>query len=155
MNEIIERLKKRKETISIMESCTGGFLANEITNNEGSSEVFKFGAVTYSNEFKIKMGIDKDLIEQYSVYSQEVACNMAKSITDFTNSDYGIGVTGKLKRIDKRNLNGENDLVYVSIYSKFQDKFYNLKIKVIYSSRKENKEFVYKEIIKKLYEIIK
>ena len=57
MEEIIKKLTKLDKTISTMESCTGGGLANAITNIEGASEVFKYGAVTYSNEFKIKMGV--------------------------------------------------------------------------------------------------
>ena len=51
MKEIIEKLTKLKKTISTMESCTGGGVANTITNIEGSSEVFSFGAITYSNEY--------------------------------------------------------------------------------------------------------
>lgn len=46
-----------------MESCTGGGVANAITNIEGSSRVFMFGAVTYSNEYKIKMGVNRNIIE--------------------------------------------------------------------------------------------
>ena len=55
MKEIIEILKQKNETISTMESCTGGGVANKITNIEGASEVFSFSAVTYSNDFKIKV----------------------------------------------------------------------------------------------------
>jgi len=73
-----------------MESCTGGMLANEITNIKNASLVFKFGAVTYSNEFKIKMNVSKDLINKYSVYSMEVAKDMSYQISNFTNSDYNI-----------------------------------------------------------------
>lgn len=54
--EIIEILTERNETIATMESCTGGGVANAITNIEGSSNILKFSAVTYSNEYKIKMG---------------------------------------------------------------------------------------------------
>ena len=61
---IVEKLCKLSKTISTMESCTGGSLSNAITNIEGASEVFKYGAITYSNEFKIKMGVSKDIIDQ-------------------------------------------------------------------------------------------
>ena len=50
MKEIVELLIQRKETISTMESCTGGMVANEITNIPGASDIFSFGAVTYSNQ---------------------------------------------------------------------------------------------------------
>ena len=52
MNEVVNELLKLGKKVSIMESCTGGYIANIITNAEGSSEVFNFGAVTYSNSFK-------------------------------------------------------------------------------------------------------
>ena len=100
-SNIVKLLIKNNKTISIMESCTGGGVANAITNIEGSSEVFKFGAITYSNEYKIKMGVSKDIIDKYSVYSMETANEMSKNISLFTNSNYGIGITGKLNRIDK------------------------------------------------------
>ena len=64
MKEIIEYLNKNHKYISTMESCTGGYLASSITNVSGSSLVFKFSAVTYSNEFKIKMGVDKEVINK-------------------------------------------------------------------------------------------
>ena len=115
MEEIVKILKSKGYTISTMESCTGGGIVNAITNIEGASDVLKFSAVTYSNEYKIKMGVSKDTIDKYSVYSTEVAKEMSKCISDFTDSTYGIGVTGKLNRIDKNNLNGKDNQVFISI----------------------------------------
>ena len=150
MKEIIEKLIKLNKTISTMESCTGGSLAGFITNIEGSSTVFKFGAVTYSNEFKIKMGVSEEVIDKYSVYSENTAKEMSKSISNFTNSDYGIGITGKLNRADINNLSGEDDIVYISIYDKEKDTYYNDKIKVIYETREENKQYVIDKVIELL-----
>jgi len=76
--EIIKNLKNRNETISFMESCTGGFLSNNITNMEGSSEVIKVSLVTYSNEYKINFGVSKNIIDEYTAYSFETAKEMAK-----------------------------------------------------------------------------
>ena len=147
MKEIIELLTKNKETISTMESCIGGGIANAITNVEGASEVFKFSAVTYANEYKIKMGVDKKIIDKYTVYSQEVANEMSKKITEYTNSDYGIGVTGKLNRVDRFNPYGPDNIVYISIYSKKENKCYNATVECTAPSRKENKELVINTII--------
>ena len=69
MEEVVEKLRTIGKTISTMESCTGGAVANEITNIPGASEVLKFSAVTYSNEYKIKMGVSEEIINKYSVYS--------------------------------------------------------------------------------------
>ena len=155
MKEIIEVLTNNKETISAMESCTGGGITNAITNIEGASEVIKFSAVTYANEFKIKMGVNKETIDTYTVYSQEVADEMSKTISEYTNSDYGIGITGKLNRVDKYNLYGADNIVYVSIYSKKEDKYYHATVECTESSRKENKELVINTVIYLLKTIIK
>ena len=92
---LVNILRNRKETISTMESCTAGHLATTITNVDNSSEVLKFSAITYSNEYKIKMGVDSGIIEKYSVYSFEVSRQMSKIISDFTKSTYAVGITGK------------------------------------------------------------
>ena len=85
-SEIVKRLIKNKETIASMESCTAGYFATTITNVDGSSEVLKFSAVTYSNEYKIKMGVDANIINKYSVYSIETAHEMSKKISVFAKS---------------------------------------------------------------------
>ena len=154
MKEIVEKLIETNKTISTMESCTGGALASSITNIEGSSEVFKFGAVTYSNEFKIKIGVDEEVINKYSVYSKETAISMAKTIVSYTNSNYGVGITGKLNRVDKNNLFGEDNIVYICIYDRDNDKVNTFQIKVDKETRKENKEEVIKLVKEKLLEII-
>ena len=154
MKRVIELLNQKNKTISTMESCTGGGVANSITNIEGASEVLKFSAVTYSNEFKIKMGVSKDIIDKYSVYSTETAMEMSKNISNFTNSNYGVGITGKLNRVDKRNLYGSDNTVYISIYDKDNDKFYNYSIDVDKQTREENKKIVIDLIIEKLLEIV-
>ena len=92
MKQIIDLLKEKNKTISTMESCTGGGVANAITNIEGASEVLRYSAVTYSNEYKIKMGVDEKVIDKYSVYSMETAIEMAKNISNFANSNIGVGI---------------------------------------------------------------
>lgn len=155
MEKVINLLKEKKKTISTMESCTGGGVVNSITNIEGASEVLKFSAVTYSNEFKIKMGVSSDIIDKYSVYSIETAMEMSKNISKFTNSNYGVGITGKLNRVDINNLYGSDNTVYISIYDKDNDIFYNYNIDVNKQTRKENKKQVIDLIVDKLLEIIK
>ena len=154
LKSIVERLTNKNETISTMESCTGGALANSITNIEGASEVIKFSAVTYSNEYKIKMGVNKQTIDKYSVYSIEVAKEMSKCISDYTLSTYGIGITGKLNRVDKNNLSGCNNEVFVSIYDRNNDKYTTISIMVDKSTREDNKQDVINKIIYILDKII-
>ena len=154
MEKVVKKLIELKKTISTMESCTGGGVANAITNVEGSSEVLKFSAVTYSNEFKIKMGVSSDIIDKYSVYSMETAIEMSKNISLFTGSNYGIGITGKLNRADKNNLFGQDNIIYISIYDRDNDKYYNKEIKAIDDVRSKNKEMIIRIIEKELLSII-
>ena len=84
--KIVKKLDENKETISSMESCTAGYFATTLTNVDGSSRVLKFSAITYSNEYKIKMGVSEETINKYTVYSMEVAKIMAKAIVNYTLS---------------------------------------------------------------------
>lgn len=147
MEEIIKLLTLRGESISTMESATGGFIANAITNVEGASEVFSFGAVTYSNFYKIKLGVDRNLIEKYSVYSMEVAHDMSRAITEYTNSRYGIGVTGKLNRVDRFNLSGKDNIVYISVFDQIKNNYSDSVLEVSNSTREENKKKILLEIV--------
>ena len=142
MKKIIDLLKEKNKTISTMESCTGGGVANAITNIEGASEVLRYSAVTYSNEYKIKMGVSEKVINEFSVYSMETAIEMAKNIAEFAKSNIGVGITGKLNRVDINNPFGEDNVVFISIYDKDKNKYYNYKVEAIKGSRKDNKDLV-------------
>lgn len=155
MKEVVELLTKNNKTISTMESCTGGGVANAITNIEGSSSVFMFGAVTYSNEYKIKMGVDQNVIEKYSVYSMETAIEMSKSISTYTSSNYGVGITGKINKADPSNPYGEDNKIFISIYDKDNDRYHNKEITAASASRSQNKEIIIKEITEMLLSILK
>ena len=153
MKRVVEKLKENNKTISLMESCTGGGVANAITNIEGASDVIEFSAVTYSNEYKIKMGVSKDVIDKYSVYSIQTANEMSYNIAKFANSNLGVGITGKLNRVDKNNPYGEDNVVFISIYDKDNDKYYTSKVMATKGSIKENKELVINEIINMILSI--
>lgn len=152
--EVVKKLIKRKETIASMESCTGGYFASTITCVDGSSEVLKFSAVTYSNEYKIKMGVDAKVIEKYSVYSIETAHEMSKNISEFANSTYGVGITGKINRIDENNLSGNDNEVFISIYNRNNSTYEDMKIEVPNKPRKEVKEIIVDNILDKLIDIL-
>lgn len=154
MQKVIELLKKNNLTISTMESCTGGGVVNALTNVPGASDVLKFSAVTYSNEFKIKMGVDSNILDKYSVYSIETAREMALNITKFTGSDLGVGITGKLNRPDSRNIIGKDNQVFISIYNT-NDKSYLDKELLIESDTRENsKEVIIREVETLLIDIL-
>lgn len=154
MKEIVELLIKKHKTIATMESCTGGFIASSITDIEGASEVLRFSAITYSNEYKIKLGVSAKTIDTYSVYSLNVAREMAKNISEFAQSDYGIGITGKINRKDENNLFGDDNKIFYSIYDKENDKFYDYTLTAIDDTRFNNKVMIKNEIAESLLNVL-
>lgn len=155
MRDVVNLLIEKKMTIATMESCTGGFVASSITDIDGSSSVLKFSAVTYSNEYKIKMGVSKEVIDKYSAYSMNVAREMAKKISNFANSDIGVGITGKINRVDENNLFGDDNKIYYAIYDKNSDKYYEYELIAINDTRLNNKKYIMENISKSLLEIYK
>ncbi len=155
MFDVVKILTQRKETIATMESCSGGAIVNSITNIPGASEIIKFSAVTYANEFKIKMGVLKETIDKYSVYSMAVAKEMSKNISLFANSTYGIGITGKINREDLYNKSGENNKIFISIYNKNNDTYNTFSLIAKDADRISNKDYIVEEIAKKLLTIFR
>lgn len=147
MKDLVNYLILCNKKISTMESCTGGDVANEITNIEGASNIFGFGMVTYSNEYKIKQGVNKKTIEEYTVYSLEVANEMSRVVQNYTSSDYAIGITGQMRRVDPNNITNEDNRVYISIYDKEGDKYYNKIVIMNKKTREENKKEVIKAVV--------
>jgi len=87
-------LSEKGLSLAVMESCTGGLLANTITDIPGSSEYFKGGFVTYMNDAKVAGGVNPDLISRHGAVSPEVAADMARAARERLRSDIGIGITG-------------------------------------------------------------
>tara|TARA_B100000686_G_C16787496_1_gene976224 strand:+ start:1386 stop:1859 length:474 start_codon:yes stop_codon:yes gene_type:complete len=88
-------LIKKKLTISVVESCTGGLLSSIITSVSGSSKVFTLGLITYSNQSKINLlKIPKKLIKKYGTVSEQVCLAMLKSINKIGKTNISVSVTG-------------------------------------------------------------
>lgn len=139
LKKIVEILSKEGKTISTMESCTGGFVVNAITNIPGASNVLSFSAVTYSNDFKIKMGVKADVISKYTVYSKETAREMARAISEYALSDYGIGITGKLGKRDPKNEFGNDNQVFICLYNKNKNEYIDFNVFVDRDDRRDDK----------------
>jgi nicotinamide-nucleotide amidase len=99
-NESIEKLIGKKlmiknQTLSIAESCTGGHIAKLVTAIPGASAYFVGGVVAYSRKLKQELlGVSEELVNKYSVVSEEVALAMVVQIRQSTGSDYAIATTG-------------------------------------------------------------
>jgi nicotinamide-nucleotide amidase len=88
-------LKERKMTLAVAESCTGGLIANRITNVSGSSEYFLGGYIVYRNELKTRMlGVPEQLIIEHGAVSKEVAEAMAHGARLTANSSVALSATG-------------------------------------------------------------
>jgi nicotinamide-nucleotide amidase len=92
---VVKLLAERNQTVAVAESCTGGLLANRITNVPGASEVFLAGYVCYANQAKINMlDVDSRLIEKHGAVSEQVARALAEHARACAGSDYALATTG-------------------------------------------------------------
>jgi len=151
LKQVLDRMSCVHHTLSTMESCTGGGLSSVITNIPGASEVFHFGAVTYDNNYKTKMGVDHRIIDKFGVYSIETSKAMAKAICQMTGSDIGIGISGNLNLVDPTENKG--GIIYFSIYQLVEKKFYSKVITINKPKREESKASIINVIIDTLYSI--
>jgi nicotinamide-nucleotide amidase len=114
--EVVDSLKSSGLYITTVESCTGGGLANWITNISESSNVFTSAKVTYSNKEKIILGVPEEIIEKFGVYSNETAIAMAEAgIRCADKADIGVGITGSISRPDPANEGSQPGEIYIAV----------------------------------------
>ena len=89
-------LLARGMTLATMESASGGFLANTITEAPDSGRWYRGGSVAYTRDAMAAAGVDAGVLERYGAVSQETANAMARAAQCATAADFGIGVTGVL-----------------------------------------------------------
>jgi nicotinamide-nucleotide amidase len=88
-------LQMRNATICVAESCTGGLLAERLTNVSGSSRYFVGGAVVYSNEMKTLLAdVPPLMIQEHGAVSRQVAVALAENFRETSNATIGVGITG-------------------------------------------------------------
>ena len=90
-----KKLIKKKLTISVAESCTGGLLAHNLTKLANSSKYFQMGLTTYSNQAKIKiLKVNKDIIKKYGAVSKECCNAMVQNLSKISKSKINVSITG-------------------------------------------------------------
>ena len=133
--KVLKVLIKKKLSISMAESCTGGLLSSSLTNYSGASKAVKLGLITYSNESKIKLlKIPKKVLQKYGAVSPETCHYMLKGLKKLCTTNLGVSITGiagphgatKLKPVG---------LVYIGIRNKSKV----LIQKFIFKSKKRKK----------------
>ena len=94
-NSVVKKLIKKKASLSVAESITGGGLAAAITEVSGSSKVFLGGVIAYADEIKInELKVDAKTLKKFTAVSEEVAKEMATGARKKFNTDYAIATTG-------------------------------------------------------------
>jgi len=92
---VVSALREQGAWLATAESCTGGLLANRVTNVPGASEVFSAGWVTYANEIKTaQLGVEADLLETVGAVSEPVARQMAEGALLQSGADFALSTTG-------------------------------------------------------------
>jgi len=96
MEEVVGKLlTERGLTVSLAESCTGGLIAERLTDIPGSSKYFLEGAVTYSNEAKIsRLGVKPETLDQFGAVSSPTAEEMAVGMRERAQTDFAVSITG-------------------------------------------------------------
>jgi nicotinamide-nucleotide amidase len=92
---VVRLLTEKKKTLALAESCTGGGIANRVTNVPGASAVFLGGVVSYANPAKEKfLGVRAETLQQHGAVSEAVAREMAEGAREKFGADFAIAVTG-------------------------------------------------------------
>jgi nicotinamide-nucleotide amidase len=88
-------LRQKKANLALAESCTGGLIADLLTNVPGSSDYFIFSAVTYSNELKMKiLDVKARTLNLYGAVSEQTAKEMAQGVQQVCGATYGLSISG-------------------------------------------------------------
>lgn len=130
---VVQLLIRKKATISIAESCTGGMLSQYITSVSGASDIFELGICSYSNRIKIsELGIDESVINKYTEISAECAVAMSQGIIKKSGAKIGVGITGIAGPLPVGN--NPVGTVFVAVCDKNTVLVENLKLHELYDS---------------------
>ena len=152
IHSLHKKLIKKKLTISVAESCTGGLLSYNLTKLANSSKYFQMGLTTYSNQAKIKiLKINKIIIKKHGAVSYECCKAMVQNLSKISKSKINVSITG-IAGPSGGSKNKPVGLVFIGI-----KKQNNIKInKTIFKSTNRNniQSLTVKKVIQKILKII-
>jgi nicotinamide-nucleotide amidase len=154
VDQISRLFKEQGKTLATAESCTGGKIANLITEIPGASEFFKGSTITYATDSKVAiLGIDASLIQQYSVVSAEVAEAMAVAVKRKFKADYAVATTGNAGP-SKGDSNASVGTVFIGVATETESyalefMMGNHRERVIQKTVNKSFELLQKELLKK------
>ena len=147
-----KKLTKKKLTVSVAESCTGGLLTHNLTKLANSSKYFQMGLTTYSNQAKIKiLKVNKNIIDKYGAVSNECCKAMVLNLSKISNSKINVSITG-IAGPGGGTKEKPVGLVYIGIKKRNFIKIYENKFKS--KTRKKIQILTVKEVIKNLLNLI-
>lgn len=151
-SQVVKKLAEEKLHITTVESCTGGGLANSITNIPGASNVLKDSFITYSDEAKIALGVPAEIIEQFSVYSTETAIAMAQAgLKTSARADISVGITGRIIEPEKAHT-GESSIIDIALV--YRKKIITQRLEVKIMTRPETKEYIISAALEMIMQIL-
>jgi nicotinamide-nucleotide amidase len=146
--KVVTKLIQTKSTISTAESCTGGMLSSSLTSIAGSSRVFNFGLITYSNKSKVKiLKISKNTIKKYGAVSEQVCLAMVVNLNKIYKTNISISITG-IAGPDGGTIKKPVGLVYIGIKKK------NKVIVKKYLFRNKGRVFIQKAVVNESLRLI-
>jgi len=149
IKKIIFRLTKKKLSLALAESCTGGMLAQTITSVSGASKVFALSLITYSNQSKIRfLKVPHKIIRKYGAVSKECCYSMVLNLAKISKAKLNLAITGIAgpRGGTKKKPVG---LVYIGIKKNNDIKIHKYLFKNI------SREMIRKNSVKKSLELIK
>jgi nicotinamide-nucleotide amidase len=147
-----KKLIKKKLTISVAESCTGGLLAHNLTKLANSSNYFEMGLTTYSNQAKTKiLKVNKNIIKKFGAVSTECCKAMVENLSKISKSRINISITG-IAGPGGASKNKPVGLVYIGI--KTSKKLLIKENRFRSKNRNSIQKLTVKEIINTLIKII-
>ncbi len=113
--KVVEKFKKENLTLSVAESCTGGWLSKILTEISGASSIFMGGVCSYSNDVKQNvLGVKEETLKNFGAVSEETAREMSEKIVKLMKTDVGVGITG-IAGPTSDNTQKKVGLIYISI----------------------------------------
>ncbi len=148
------KLIDKNITLSVAESCTGGWLSKILTDISGISAVYKGGVCSYANETKMNiLGVEEDTLKQYGAVSSHVAKQMAEGVKKALNTDIGIGITGIAGPLSD-NTSKPVGLIYIAVSRDNKTNVMELRNKFNENVRENNRLSAIENAIKLLADII-
>lgn len=115
---IINGLIDKKETISIVDATTVGYVTSLMAENDGFSKVIKFACNPVYDEYKVRFGVKESTLNVYDTASLEVAKEMVIGIASFTKSDYAVSIVGDIVKSNSLDPTKEQDTIYFAFFKR-------------------------------------